>query len=193
MTTTTAEMNRAAAALAEAAVALPEASSATPSVDPEEFKAVMASVCTPVSVITTMVDGAPHGTTVSAFASLSLTPPLVMLALDRGSQLLKKVAVSGRFGVNVLGSGQQATAMAFARKGDKFADVLWVRDDGLPRIVGVAGWLGCRVDGEYDGGDHVILMGHVETAEARTDAPLTYHRRTFGTHVVRPHREEDGA
>jgi hypothetical protein len=32
----------------------------------------------------------------------------------------------------------------------------------------------------------VILMGHVTDAEARPDAPLTYHRRTFGTHRVEP-------
>jgi flavin reductase (DIM6/NTAB) family NADH-FMN oxidoreductase RutF len=43
----------------------------------EEFRAVMAGVATPVSVVSTVTDGRPHGTTVSAFASLSMSPPMV--------------------------------------------------------------------------------------------------------------------
>ena len=50
----------------------------------------------------------------SAFASLSLTPPMVLVALDRGSDLLALVRTSGRFGVNVLGSTQSALALTFA-------------------------------------------------------------------------------
>ena len=63
----------------------------TLSVDAElqaRFREVMAGVPTPVSVITSMGDGLPHGTTVSAFASLSMTPPMVLVSLDRDEQLL---------------------------------------------------------------------------------------------------------
>ena len=48
------------------------------------FREVMAGVATPVSVVTAISDGRPHGTTVSAFASLSMDPPMVLVALDRG-------------------------------------------------------------------------------------------------------------
>jgi len=44
----------------------------------------MGSVCTPVSVVTSYDSTRPHGTTVSAFCSLSLTPPMVLVALDPG-------------------------------------------------------------------------------------------------------------
>jgi flavin reductase (DIM6/NTAB) family NADH-FMN oxidoreductase RutF len=93
------------------------------------FREVMASVCTPVSVVTAVADDRPHGTTVSAFASLSMTPPMVLVALDRGSDLLAVVRSTGRFGLNVLGSDQCALASTFARKGpDKFAGVPWELD-----------------------------------------------------------------
>lgn len=150
------------------------------------FREVMAGVATPVSVVTALEDGAPHGTTVSAFASLSMAPPMVLVALDRQSDLLALVRRTGRFGVNVLGSAQSALAMSFARKGSgKFNGVRWVADHGVPRLTGVPGWLVCDVAELVDGGDHVIVLGTVRAAETADDLPLTYHRRSFGTHA--PH------
>jgi flavin reductase (DIM6/NTAB) family NADH-FMN oxidoreductase RutF len=148
------------------------------------FREVMAGVATPVSVVTAISGGLPHGTTVSAFASLSMDPPMVLVALDRGSDLLALVRESLRFGVNVLGSTQSALALAFAQKGGvgKFQGVPWELDHGLPRLPRTPGWLACEVAGLVDGGDHVIALGRVTTAETRDGRPLTYHSRAFGTH-----------
>jgi len=78
------------------------------------FRAAMASVCTPVSVVTTLADGLPHGTTVSAFVSLSMQPPMVLVSLDLGSDLLALIRQTGRFGLNVLSSSQTGLALNFA-------------------------------------------------------------------------------
>lgn len=148
-----------------------------------EFRDVMAGVCTPVTVVTALNDARPHGTTVSAFASLSMSPPMVLVALDRGSDLLAVVREHGRFGINVLGRGQDDLALTFARKGiDKFDGIGWTLSAGVPRIDGVPGWVACRVADLVDGGDHVVVLGHVEHADRVDHPPLTYHRRTFGTH-----------
>jgi flavin reductase (DIM6/NTAB) family NADH-FMN oxidoreductase RutF len=147
------------------------------------FLDVMAEVCTPVTVVTTALDGVPHGTTVSAFASLSLRPPMVVIALDRGSELLAKVSLTRRFGVNVLAATQDALALRFAGKGEsKFAGVEWQDADGLPRLADAIGWLSCRAESFLEGGDHVLVPGVVEAASAVPAAPLAYHRRVFGTH-----------
>lgn len=148
------------------------------------FREVMAGVVTPVSVVTSVADGLPHGTTVSAFASLSMDPPMVLVALDRGSDLLALVRRTGRFGVNVLGSTQSTLALAFARKGGvgKFSGVPWELDHGLPRLPGAPGWLACDVTGLVDGGDHVIALARVVAAATLEGLPLTYHARVFGTH-----------
>jgi flavin reductase (DIM6/NTAB) family NADH-FMN oxidoreductase RutF len=150
----------------------------------DRFREVMAGVATPVSVVTSMADGLPHGTTVSAFASLSMAPPMVLVSLDRGSDLLALVRESGRFGVNVLGSTQSALALAFARKGGtgKFSGVRWEVDHGLPRLPGAPGWLACDVAALVEGGDHVVALGTVVAAETLDGLPLTYHGRVFGTH-----------
>ncbi|MGH3249709.1 MAG: flavin reductase family protein, partial [Trebonia sp.] len=67
-------------------------------VEPGAFRAVMATVCTPVSVVTAMAGDRPHGSTVSAFASLSLNPPMVLVSLDLSSDLLRHIRDSGAFG-----------------------------------------------------------------------------------------------
>jgi flavin reductase (DIM6/NTAB) family NADH-FMN oxidoreductase RutF len=156
-----------------------------PPVSEDQFRELMSVVCGPVTVVTTMAGGAPAGTTVSALMSLSLRPPLVTLALDRSSRLLGKIRASGRFGVNILGYGQEEVALVFATKGDdKFAGVAWAERHGLPLLDGVAGWAGCTLDQEYPGGDHVIVVGAVTDIRSWDLAPLVYGSRKFGTHVV---------
>src|ERR1700757_1420365 len=113
-------------------------------VDATVFRDTLARVPTPVTVVTSHVDRRPHGTTVSAFSSLSLEPPMILVSLDQNSDLLKIIQETGRFGVNVLASGQQSLATTFARKGaDKFAGVAWYMDHGAPRLAGKGQWLLC--------------------------------------------------
>jgi flavin reductase (DIM6/NTAB) family NADH-FMN oxidoreductase RutF len=150
----------------------------------QNFRDVMAGVCSPVSVVTACAQGRPHGTTVSAFASLSMDPPMVMVSLDRSSRILPLIRQTGVFGLNVLTSGQSALALHFARKEpDKFDGLDWSAVGGVPRLPGTSGFLLCRVSEYVPGGDHLILLGLVHAAEAVDDAPLTYHRRVFGTHT----------
>ncbi|WNG86804.1 flavin reductase family protein [Mycobacterium sp. ITM-2016-00317] len=151
----------------------------------DAFRDAMASVCTPVAVITAMDGQRPHGTTVSAFASLSMSPPSLLVSLDRGSDLLAIIQSSGSFGVNVLGHDQSHLAACFARKGrEKFADVEWSLAGGVPRLTGAAGWFACDVAQAVEAADHVVVIGEVRVVESRSTAPLTYHDRTFGTHQI---------
>jgi flavin reductase (DIM6/NTAB) family NADH-FMN oxidoreductase RutF len=150
--------------------------------DPETFREALAGVCTPVSVVTSHRDSRPHGTTVSAFCSLSLEPPMVLVSLARSSDLLAIVTESRVFGINVLNHGQQDLAVNFARKGaDKFDGVEWELDRGVPRLLGAATWLVCKLEQLHDGGDHLIAVGLVEHAESGPGNPLLYRRREFGT------------
>lgn len=149
------------------------------------FKAAMGAVCTPVSVVTSYDSTRPHGTTVSAFCSLSLTPPMLLVALDQGSDLLRLVQTSRRFGLNVLSDAQHAIAGKFAVKGDdKFVGVPWEDRDGVPHITGSSCWFACDVVEFVPGGDHTVVLGHVRATEHAELPPLTYHRRIFGTHAA---------
>jgi flavin reductase (DIM6/NTAB) family NADH-FMN oxidoreductase RutF len=155
----------------------------------------MASVCTPVTVVTAIMDGRPHGTTVSAFSSLSLRPPMVLVALNRQSRLLRLIRTTGRFGVNVLGSGQAELALAFARSGDdRFDRVAWTTDCGLPRLPDTVAWLACEIVHAVDGGDHMIALGQVIDASHQQELdPLTYYQRAFGSYASTQETWADGS
>ncbi|HEY9310877.1 flavin reductase family protein [Williamsia sp.] len=149
------------------------------------FRDAMAAVCTPVAVITAMDGERPHGTTVSAFSSLSMSPPSVLVSLDRGSDLLALALESRTFGMNVLGREQSILAAQFARKGkDKFQDVLWSVDHTVPRIADVPHWIAAEVMETVEIADHTVVFGRVVAVQSEAIPPLTYHSRGFGTHAA---------
>lgn len=101
----------------------------------------MGHVASAVSVITTTVDGVPKGTTVSAFCSLSLDLAMVLVSLDRNSELLEAIRQTGVFGVNVLHRTQADLGLRFAKKGgDKFEGASWELANGPLHLPGANGW-----------------------------------------------------
>lgn len=149
----------------------------------QRFRDLMAAVCAPVAIVTTVDDQGPHGATVSSLASVSLRPPLVSIALNRKSTLLSRILGSGRFGVNVLGRAQDDVATLFASRGvDRFTQVQWSTSDRLPRLDGAVGWAACHLHQTIPAGDHLLLIGLVLNAASSPEPPLVYGHRTFGTH-----------
>jgi flavin reductase (DIM6/NTAB) family NADH-FMN oxidoreductase RutF len=150
------------------------------------FREAMGQVAAPVCVVTTMHEGGAHGTTVSAFMSLSMTPPMLLLSLDNSSRLLGHITLRTRLGVNVLATGQHELAMRFAGKSAaKFEGVEWELDGGVPRLAGVHAWVALDVEQLVPAGDHKVVLGEVAAAEACDGfLPLTYHLRQFGTHAA---------
>jgi flavin reductase (DIM6/NTAB) family NADH-FMN oxidoreductase RutF len=154
-----------------------------PAVLQKSFRSAMGNVAAAVSVVTTVHDGAPHGTTVSAFASLSMDPPMLLVSLDNRSKLLAKLHVGSLVGVNVLAAHQEHVAMRFAGRGDdKFLDVPWQIENGAPALTERHAWVALRVARLVVAGDHTLVLGDVEAADVTTSRPLTYWQRTFGTH-----------
>jgi flavin reductase (DIM6/NTAB) family NADH-FMN oxidoreductase RutF len=157
--------------------------SADTTIDAQRFRDLMAGVCAPVTVVTTLDDGEPYGATVSSFASLSLNPPLITIALDNRSALLAHLLRVRKFGVNLLSHDQADLATLFAqRDADRFADTAWYLDHGIPRLKGAPGWMVCGVHHVVTGGDHQLILGRVEVASRAELPPLIYAHRTFGTH-----------
>jgi flavin reductase (DIM6/NTAB) family NADH-FMN oxidoreductase RutF len=140
---------------------------------------------TGVTVVTSVTaDGGPVGTTASAFSSLSLNPPLLLVCLDRASTTLAALRAHGAFAINVLSEDQQALAGNFARRG---ADAGWASvahrrgPAGPPRIDGVLAVLDCRLDRCLDGGDHEIVVGRLQELELGEGdrSPLLHYRGVY--------------
>jgi flavin reductase (DIM6/NTAB) family NADH-FMN oxidoreductase RutF len=152
----------------------------------DAFKNAMASLCSPVTVVTALHGGTPRGVTVSAIASLSLAPPMVTVALDRRSSILPAIESTGRLGVCVLDASDHEVALAFASAADRFARTAWHLEDGLPRLSTAPGWLACEAAQVVDGGDHVIVLGRVVAVDVRPATTLAYQNRRFGVHTPFP-------
>lgn len=152
-------------------------------VSAEDFKKAMSGLPGGVAIVTTSGPDGHHATTVSSLCSLSLDPPMVMLALANDSSLLSKVRSSGRLGINVLADHQTDAATVCARRDeDKMSHVDWYLHRDLPRIPGCGVWLRCDIAQEFPGGDHTILTAEVLEADIDSSAsPTIYFDRTFRT------------
>jgi flavin reductase (DIM6/NTAB) family NADH-FMN oxidoreductase RutF len=151
-------------------------------VAPERFRAVMGHFATGVTVVTVTSQDGPVGMTANAVCSLSLDPLLLLVCFDNEARTLPVVRETGRFGVNVLASGQEDLARLFASKRperEKFGGVAHTVHDGIPVIEGVLAWVGCRLERLIPGGDHTIGIGAVEGVEAGHGEPLLYFRGRY--------------
>jgi len=167
----------------EAAAATSEPPGRTATQD--AFLDIMSNFAASVTVVTSRHDGRHHGLTVSAFTSVSLDPPLVLVCIDHRSHSMDAMRGAGGFTVNMLREGTGDVAMRFASKeDDKFAGLATLEPEydgagpGLPEHAYAI--LECSTVESVDAGDHLIFIGQVETAR-RVDpgAPLMYWRRRF--------------
>ena len=152
-------------------------------VEPDRFRDVMGRFATGVTVVTASTPEGPVGMTANAVCSLSLDPLLLLVCFDNDARTLPVVREVGRFGVNVLRSGQDDLARLFASKlaeSEKFAGVPHTVHDGIPVIEGVLAWVGCTLQQLIPGGDHTIGIGAVTAAETgHNGEPLIWHRGRY--------------
>jgi flavin reductase (DIM6/NTAB) family NADH-FMN oxidoreductase RutF len=147
----------------------------------ERFRDVVGHFLSGVTVITVAHGGRRYGTTASAFTSLSLEPPMVVVCLNRASETGAAARAARGFAVNVLGEDQSALALRFGRKGDdKFGDLPLRAGRGPhPLLAGALATLECRIVDELVGGTHRVFSAAVEDAQARPGSPLAYFRGRF--------------
>lgn len=146
------------------------------SVGPDEFKKAMRTFSSGVTVITTREGDRLHGLTVSAFSSLSLDPPLVLICIDKGAAAHDVFGKAGKFVVNILADDQEEVSNCFAsRADDKFEKSKWhVGVLGLPVIDDAFGVAECVLHDSLPGGDHTIFVGRVVATRTREAKPLLY-------------------
>ncbi len=153
------------------------------------FLEVMANFPAGVAVVTSLDRGErPVGLTISAFCSVSRTPPLILICVDKDSATLPAIQHSGKFTVNFLSEGREAIARSFATKDpDKFAGQTWRPSEGLPGGGPIlhedtVAYLACTVFKAVEAGDHWVFIGEVAEASVEEEArSLLYHRRNFSS------------
>ncbi len=151
-------------------------------IDKQEFRRVLGHFAAGVTVVTTVGDdGQPYGLTATAFTSVSLEPPLVLVCVDKRAESHPHFHVSRVFAVNFLGVDHEHLSRRFATSGgDKFKDLKFSRGvTGAPLLSEALGYLECRTVEVIEGGDHTIFLGQVEAADAREGEPLLYFKGAY--------------
>ena len=155
--------------------------------DASEFREAMASFPSGVVVATTVdAAGRSWGFTASAFCSVSIEPPLVLLCLAKSADCHRAFTQAGHCAISVLHSGHRELAMRFATKGaDKFAGYDFAANaHGVPVLSGAHVGLDCTPHAVYDVGDHSVLIARVQgvvTAGVPRAgrSPIVYYQREF--------------
>ena len=160
----------------------------TPSIDPNDFRRALARFATGVTVITMVQGEDVYGITVSAFMSVSLTPPLVLVSVDQKAKAHATLRESERYGVSILREGQEVFSNHFAGRVGEELDVPYTYLGGFPLLEGAAAGLVCRITDVHDAGDHTLFIGRVEHLFWGDEKPLLYHAGGYGGFV---HPEKD--
>ncbi|MBN8631002.1 MAG: flavin reductase family protein [Rhodobacterales bacterium] len=150
--------------------------------DSKALRNAFGAFATGVTVITTrQPDGTPRGFTANSFTSVSLDPPLLLVCLAKTAHSADVFASAPHFAVNILSEDQKAVSGLFAsRAADKFAQCVWTQGHAnLPMLDGALAQFACASHQLVDAGDHLILIGRVETFATSEGQPLGYFRGNY--------------
>jgi flavin reductase (DIM6/NTAB) family NADH-FMN oxidoreductase RutF len=151
-----------------------------------DFRKALSQFVTGVTVVTTRApNGAPVGLTANSFSSVSLDPPLVLWSLAQTSGAAAIFRGCERYLIHLLAANDLERARRFATRGSpRFdADRWQFNQSGLPLLAGCIGWFECINRSQYDEGDHVILVGRVDSFAVAGGRPLIFHDGRYITEL----------
>jgi flavin reductase (DIM6/NTAB) family NADH-FMN oxidoreductase RutF len=155
-----------------------------PGVEPAQFRQLLGRFATGVTVVTARgAAGQPTGMTASSVASVSLAPPLLLVAVDTANDMHDAMRSAAHFAINVLAADQEALARRFAAVDANRFDGVGYREGrhGVPLLDGVLAHVECAKQAEVPGGDHTVFFGLVTGGEVSERRPLLYYRGGYAS------------
>ncbi|MGB0852629.1 MAG: flavin reductase family protein [Pikeienuella sp.] len=137
------------------------------------FVSAMRGVANSVTIVTTDGSAGRRGATVSAFASVSADPPMILVCLHGQSTIAAKVRENGVFCVNVLPEGAGDLAVQFSGATETPWEGVPYDGPGAPRLAGATAF-SAQVASVTEQGSHVIIFGKVTDTTASGARPLIY-------------------
>jgi flavin reductase (DIM6/NTAB) family NADH-FMN oxidoreductase RutF len=156
----------------------------TTPVDADQFRQLLGRFATGVTVVTARsASGAPLGMTASSLASVSLDPPLVLVAVDRRNDMHDALKTAPHFAINILTADQEILSRRFASTDPNRFDGVGYREgrNGLPLLNDVVAHIECAMHGAVPGGDHTVYFGLVTGGDVTEARPLIYYRSGYGS------------
>ncbi|MFT5335010.1 MAG: flavin reductase (DIM6/NTAB) family NADH-FMN oxidoreductase RutF, partial [Halioglobus sp.] len=157
--------------------------------DSKQFRDALGRFATGVTVVTASdLNEGFVGTTASSFNSVSMDPPLILWSIDKGARSLPAYQNAEHFVVNVLAADQVGMSNHFARQQEnKFVEVDYqLNARGVPVLPGCSAVFHCKNRFQYEGGDHVIIVGEVEQFTASERNSLLFHGGAYAVSEKHP-------
>jgi flavin reductase ActVB len=151
-------------------------------VSQDDFRNALSRFASGVTIVSTRdSSGKFHGITVSAFCSVSLEPPMVLICIEKETASHYAFEESEVFVVNILKGHHSSASERFAAPfPDKFQDGEFRPGiEGVPVLNDALASLECRLTFAYHGGDHSIFVGQVENVTIADGDPLVYFRGRY--------------
>jgi flavin reductase (DIM6/NTAB) family NADH-FMN oxidoreductase RutF len=151
----------------------------------EEFRLALRHFPAGVTIVTIKAGEEVHGLTVSAFASVSAEPPLIMVIIENRHHAYRLLQhPDAVFAVNILGEEQSELSNRFAwvKDENRFALGNWTTAaTGVPILSDALAWLDCRIQARYPAGSHTIYVGEVHASKVPKEEapPLIYWNRGY--------------
>ena len=151
-------------------------------IEPQDFRSALGRFASGVTVVTipdAHKSAGVRGITANAFLSVSLTPPLVLVSIDKRARAHTSLLTAERYGVSILAAGQEGVSDHFAGRNPEltpdFAELA-----GFVVVAQSAAQLVCRVTDRHEAGDHTLFIGEVEALATSEAEPLVYFRGRYG-------------
>ncbi|HJR40979.1 MAG TPA: flavin reductase family protein [Gemmatimonadaceae bacterium] len=148
-------------------------------IDPATFRSVLGRFASGVTVVTARDEsGTDHGMTVSAFCSLSLHPPLILMCVEQGAEMHPILERAHHCAVSILEEHQESLSRRFAEPmTDRFEGIGYTRQvTGAALLDDALAHVECELLERHPGGDHTIFIARVIAAGATSERPLIYYR-----------------
>lgn len=150
-------------------------------INPRELRNALGHFPSGITVVTTVHEGVTYGMTANSFVSVSLEPPLVLVAADNRTKFHEKALESCRYGVSVLSEEQGPLSDHFAgRKLKEDVEIPFVWQDGMPLLDGAVAHFVCRVVDAHPAGDHTLHIARVEYLNYQDGNPLLFYTGDYG-------------
>lgn len=157
----------------------------------DDFKKAMQLWASGVTVVTTRSEKfGIQGMTVTAFSSVSINPPQVLVCINESADTGAGIQESQCFAVNVLSSAQQDVSNQFAggsSQEQRFENTPWMEGiTGAPILNDSIMSLECKVIEKVHAGTHWIIIGEVQDCICRSGEPLLYYQGAYRQLMTHP-------
>jgi flavin reductase (DIM6/NTAB) family NADH-FMN oxidoreductase RutF len=147
------------------------------SIEPMAMRQIMSRFATGVTLLTTRSGDRVWGMTANAVLSLSLDPPLILVAVDRRNQMHRLLTDGRCFSLTMLTAEQEELSRRFATPGPKDFGALNLTSavTGAPILADGLAFVDCRLLHVIPGGDHDIFIGEAVAGAAHDGEPLIFY------------------